>query len=102
MSIQDTVRRFILDELGWNGEALTDDYQLLGTGVLDSIGLVHVMSFLEGEYGIELFDQELDLRNFGSIESIARLVESSVSAQGTRVPPAAGPVEVAAREEGSA
>lgn len=101
MRVEDSVRRFILDELGWNGaDELTDDYRLLGTGVLDSIGIVHVMSFLEDEYEIQLFDQEVDLRHFGSIESIARLVRSMVSDRGATDPSVARsdvPVEEASR-----
>lgn len=98
MRVEDTVRRFILEELAWTGtDELTDDYRLLGTGVLDSIGIVHVMSFLEDEYGIHLFDQDVDLRHFGSIESIARLVESMGSDRGAPVP-VAGP-ELSVGEE---
>jgi acyl carrier protein len=78
------VRRFIQEELGWTGaDALTDDYPLVVSGVLDSIGIVHVTAFLEGEFGVHLFDQDVDPRHFGSIESIARLVETGLATRGT-------------------
>ena len=91
MRIEDAVRRFIVEELGWSGvDELTDDYRLIGTGVLDSIGVVHLMSFLEDEYGIRLFDEAVDFGQFGSLESIARLV---VVMRSTQRPPAAPSAE---------
>jgi acyl carrier protein len=91
MRIEDSVRRFIVEELGWSGtDELTDEYRLIGTGVLDSIGVVHVMTFLEGEYGIRLFDEVVDFGQFGSLESIARLV---VAMRSTQHAPAASNAE---------
>lgn len=73
--IEDDVRSFILDELGWRGRAdLTDDYPLLERGILDSIGVFHVVAFVEGEYGIEIADEEIEGDHFSSLASIARLV----------------------------
>ena len=40
------------------------------------MGIFQVVSFLEAEYGIEIDDEDLVPDNFGTIEGIARLVES--------------------------
>ena len=88
MSARDSVRRFILEELGWTGaDALTDDYPLVVSGVLDSISIVHVTAFLEGEFNLRFLDREIDPRHFGSIESIARLVETGLATRGTSANP---------------
>jgi acyl carrier protein len=82
MSTQDRVRSFILDELRFRGSAkdLTDDYPLLEKEVLDSMGIFHVVSYLETEFGIEIDDEDLLPGNFGTIDDIARLVESKQGA----------------------
>jgi acyl carrier protein len=79
--IEDAIRRFIVVDLGWAGsDELTDDYPLLETGVLDSIGLVHVMTFLEDEFDLDVFDRDVGTRDFASIGSIARFVRGSLPA----------------------
>jgi acyl carrier protein len=77
--IEDAIRRFIVVDLGWAGsDELTDDYPLLETGVLDSIGLVHVMTFLEDEFDLDVFDRDVGTRDFASIGSIARFVRGNL------------------------
>jgi acyl carrier protein len=76
--IEDTIRRFIVDELNPNRSAisLSDDYPLLDQGVLDSLGLFQLVSFLEDEFAVEVQDEELVPQHFGTINSIAELVRT--------------------------
>lgn len=78
MNTSESVRRFIIDELNWDGDAsdLTEDYPLLEGGVLDSVGIFHLVGFLETEFGVELDDEELLPQNFESIGAVKQLVES--------------------------
>jgi acyl carrier protein len=46
----DRIRRFIVEELSWQGEELTDDFPLLENQVIDSLGLFRIVGFLETEY----------------------------------------------------
>src|SRR5262245_30156911 len=79
--IEDAIRRFLVEDLGWAGsDELTDDYPLFETGVLDSIGLVHVMTFLQDEFDLDVFDRDMGTRDFASIGSIARFVKSNLPA----------------------
>jgi acyl carrier protein len=76
--IEDTVRRFISEEVANDGAAveIADDSPLLERQILDSLGLFQLVSFLESEFGVEVQDEELVPANFGTIADIARLVES--------------------------
>ena len=53
-----------------------DDYPLLEKDVLDSMGIIQVVAFLEDEFGIEVDDAELVPENFETIGSIAKLIDS--------------------------
>lgn len=77
-SVTARVRRFIIDELGWEGTAreLTDDLLLIQEGALDSIGIVTLTSFLESYYGIIVEDSEIVPANLGSLASIERYVQA--------------------------
>jgi acyl carrier protein len=74
--IEDAIRRFIVVDLGWAGsDERTDDYPLL-----EAIGLVHVMTFLEDEFDLDFFDRDVVTRDFASIGSIARFVRNNLPA----------------------
>jgi acyl carrier protein len=78
MSVEDRIRSFVVDELGFEDEParLTADYPLLEKGVVDSAGIFQLVSFIETEYGVEIEDQELVPEHFGTLAGIARLVEA--------------------------
>jgi acyl carrier protein len=77
MTIQDQLRGFIVEELNWDGrETLTDDYPLIERKVVDSMGILSIVSFIESEFRVEVRDEELVSANFGTIADMARLVES--------------------------
>jgi acyl carrier protein len=73
------VRDFIIEELCWRGDRaeLTDDYLLLENGVIDSLGLLRIVEFLESQYGVKIDDRELVPTNFATLAAITRLAEPS-------------------------
>lgn len=75
MSTIDRVRRFIVEELGWRGPELTDDFPLIENRVIDSLGLFRIVDFLETEYGVRIPDDQLVPANFSSLQAIAELVQ---------------------------
>jgi acyl carrier protein len=81
VNTRESVRQFVINGLNYTGDPgeLTDDYQLLENGVLDSVGIFHMVEFLESEFGVEIEDEELVAEHFGSIAMIGRLVESKRS-----------------------
>ncbi|MGH3737545.1 MAG: acyl carrier protein [Micromonosporaceae bacterium] len=76
MSVQDDIRRYIVDEIGWTGDVttLTDDLDLIGQRVIDSLSVVELSTLLEQWYGIQVDAAELVYRNFSSIGAIAEFV----------------------------
>lgn len=79
--VAERVRRFIVDDLGWEGGAdeLTDDLPLLLSGTLDSVGVIILVEFLESNYGITVEDSEIVSTHLGDLASIERYVRSKVS-----------------------
>ena len=49
---------------------------LLDSGIIDSMGTLEVVEYLESEFGIEVSDEEMIADHFDSIQSIAQFVES--------------------------
>lgn len=53
------------------------DQLLLEEGVLDSLGLQQLVTFLEEEYAVQFMDDHLTPENFESVRAIARFVDGT-------------------------
>ena len=53
---------------------LADDARLLDEGILDSMGAVELVTFLQERFGIVIPDDEITEENLGSVAEIARFV----------------------------
>jgi acyl carrier protein len=74
-AIKIKVRNFIVDNfLFGQANGLLDDTSFLEAGILDSTGVLEVVGFLEGQFGIRVDDDELTPENLDSIASIAGYV----------------------------
>lgn len=58
-----------------DGQELPDDASLRDLGVVDSTGVLELVSFLEQEHGIVIDDSELLPENLDSVNAIAAFVE---------------------------
>ena len=74
--IKTTVKTFILNEYlpGEDSAALTDDTPLMTTGILDSIAVLKVVTFLENQFGITIKPHESVVENMNTLSDIVRLV----------------------------
>lgn len=81
MSTEERIRDFVVEKLRFDGDPaqLTEDYPLLEKGVVDSAGIFQLVAFVEGEFGVEIADEELVPEHFGTLGGISRLVESKRS-----------------------
>ncbi len=53
---------------------LTDETPLLSSGVLDSLAILQLMSFLADELGIEIADDDFTLDNFETVGALLAFV----------------------------
>lgn len=77
MSHEDTVRGFITQDLGYSGQSseLTLDYDLIENDVIDSLGIMKLVSLIEDRYGVEIPDEQLVPENFITIRALTALIE---------------------------
>jgi acyl carrier protein len=62
-------------------ERLADDESLLGAGLIDSTGILELVSYLESAFGIVVQDEEIVPENLDSVGQIAAYVEMKHAAQ---------------------
>ena len=56
-------------------EEIPLDKSLLETGILDSYGIVDLLTFIEGEFGLAIPDEDITREKLGSIRKMAKYVE---------------------------
>lgn len=81
IEILESVRGFLQDNFLYMRPdfVLADDDQLLEQGVLDSMGVLEMLTFIEDTYGVKAADDEVSEANLGSLAAIARFVASKRS-----------------------
>ena len=85
MDTRESLRDLLIDELQWHGtrQELTDDLPLIDADVLDSLDMLRLVSLIEARFGIQVRDEDLVPRNFGTIRTLAEFVDGRRSGGGT-------------------
>lgn len=79
MSTASAIKKFLSSELIYAGlipSDVADDFALIDSGALDSIGIFNLVSFLECTFKIAVEPQDLNETYFRSIRAIEGFVHS--------------------------
>jgi acyl carrier protein len=73
----DLIRNFIIKEFlpGVQPQQLPTDYDLLASGTIDSLSLLRILAWLEGQFGIPIDDVEIQEQDFVSLAAISQFVD---------------------------
>jgi acyl carrier protein len=90
-SVEQELRRFVLDNFVFDDRfELSDTDSFLDLGIVDSMGILQLVGFVEERYGIEIKEGELIPENLDSIDNLARLLRAKLDfSAGTRPAPVA-------------
>jgi acyl carrier protein len=71
------IKQFIFAEFlpGVAWDQLADDYDLVANGVIDSLGLLRVVTWLESHFSIPMDEVDIAESDFVSVTAICRFVE---------------------------
>jgi acyl carrier protein len=81
MSNVDTIKQFIIEEFlpDVRTDELSVDEDLLADGVIDSLGLLKLIAWLEDRFALSVDDVALNPDNFRSVAAMDAFVEHSRS-----------------------
>jgi acyl carrier protein len=76
-STEAVIERFIVDDLllGSNQTELDLNQPLISSGILDSLALLQLMSFIKQQFGVAVQDGEVIPDNFQTIRRISTFIE---------------------------
>jgi len=81
--IEKMIREYIAENLLFsdNGYPYADDVSFLEEGIVDSMGIMEVVAFVEETFGLAVEDQELVPDNFDSVDKLAAYIRRKVPTQ---------------------
>jgi acyl carrier protein len=76
MQLKSEIRQFIVDNFlyGQDDDTLGDEVSFLGKGIIDSTGILELVSFIEEKYSISIDDEELIPDNFDSLNKLSTFI----------------------------
>jgi acyl carrier protein len=77
MRVQEEIKGFIARNFLFSSDthALGDRDSLLEKGIVDSTGILELVTHIEERYGIKVLDQEMLPANLDSVDAIAGFIE---------------------------
>ena len=72
----ENVRKFITSELIVSSSEITDNQELLMSGMLDSINVMRLVGYLETEFSTSIPPEDVLVENFGTINQIFSYIQS--------------------------
>ena len=77
--MRDQLRAFIETNLVDDGDSVADEDELLIDGIVDSIGVTRLISFIDSEFAVKVPPRDVTIDNFRSISVIAAYVAARQS-----------------------
>lgn len=76
-TLKTQVRQYVMDNflMGSAPPALGDDESFMGSHVVDSVGVLELIAFLEQTFGIKVEDDEMVPDNLDSLNGVGRYLE---------------------------
>lgn len=83
--IKNSIKQHISKNILFSGQdfAADDDASFLENGIIDSLGFMELVAFVEKEYGIKVGPQDLVPDNFDSVNKLSRYIGSRIAAAPT-------------------
>ena len=81
MKSEQTIKNFIIDNfvIDDNPDQLENDQSFLESGIIDSTGILELVSFIEEHYNIKIEDEELIPDNLDSVNNVVKFISKKLS-----------------------
>ncbi len=76
MNVEQTINNFIIENfiIDGNSDRLDHDKSFLESGIIDSTGILELVSFIEEHYNISVEDEELIPGNLDSVNNVVKFI----------------------------
>ncbi|MEW6179823.1 MAG: acyl carrier protein [Chloroflexota bacterium] len=79
METKAVIHKFILDELAKGRKKnISEDEDLLGEGIIDSLGILQLVAFIEEKFNYTVPDEDVVIENFMSVNAISNYLDQKL------------------------
>lgn len=77
--IQAALSNFISSEFADNGQPVAADTNLLAAGLVDSIGMMRLIAFIDEQFKLSVPPEDVTIENFVSVEAMTGYIERQLA-----------------------
>jgi acyl carrier protein len=81
MDYKQEIRGYVAEHFLPGGQGLEDTTPLISGGLIDSIGMLGLISFMESRFGVEFMPREVDAHTLDNVNLIAALIDRKLAAK---------------------
>ena len=83
--VMETVRTYVQENFLYARPdfELTDNQALIGAGIVDSMGIMELIAFIDERFGVVVVDEDITEANLGTLASITDYVVSHLANAGS-------------------
>lgn len=81
MTAKEEIKSYLCAEIlkGFDENTIGDDKPLIQEGLIDSIGIMKLITFLTEKFKVEFRDEDFNMDNFETLNNISSLVTQKVN-----------------------
>ncbi len=77
--LQQELKSFIIENYHLDDSQFSSDQSLVNSGIIDSMGIIEIVSFIEDKYDIIIDDEEINTENFETVNNMVMFIKSQKS-----------------------
>ncbi|GAP10779.1 acyl carrier protein [Bellilinea caldifistulae] len=82
METQMIINNFILNELAkGRKKTINNDEDLLAEGIIDSLGILQLVAFIEEKFNFTVPDEDVVIENFMSVNALSSYLDQKLAAK---------------------
>jgi acyl carrier protein len=74
--MKEKIRNFIAENFLFGERELKDDEPLFESGIIDSLGLIKLIAFIEEKFNVSIDMSEIMIENFNTLDGIMETLKS--------------------------
>ena len=80
MNVMEELKKFVVSELAveHDKKSIAPDEDLLMQGIIDSMGVLKLSSFIEEKFGVKVTDMDMVPENFQNLDSLTEFIKNKM------------------------
>jgi len=76
--VKEKIKNFIVENFLFGERGLKDDEPLFESGIIDSLGLIKLLAFIDETFNISMNMSEINIEDFNTLNDILKTIQSKM------------------------